>query len=155
MDIRSALSELLVIERSLVITDPVNMSVKRVWNYSPPVSVALPDVPAFTNAWTMQDYTRPTFLVGSQAGAGSSRNQQYAIHMQFYAGLVSAEADRLADIATAFHVAFMDALDAAGNLNGTVMGAVPRGGDPTLGLLERGGKPYVGLDLYLDVLLYD
>lgn len=155
MDIRSALQQLLVVQRALVITDPVNMSVKRVWNYSPPVSVALPDVPAFTNAWTMQDYSRPTLQSGSQSGIGVSRDQQYAIHMQFYAGLAAPEADKLADIATAFHVAFMDDLDAAGDLSGTVMRATPRGGDPTLAILERGGKSYIGLDLYLDVLLYD
>lgn len=140
MDIRSALSRLTAIQQGLSITTPITASIKKAWTYFPPEN-AVVDTPCFLNSWTLVEEARNP----------SHRIQRYTVRMQLL--VHDADMERAADIATSFHVQLVDALDADVNLAGTVSYQTLRGGNPTLAILERGGRIYVGLDLYLDLVM--
>lgn len=142
MDIRSALDRIVAIQQSLSITSPVALSIKRAYKYVPPQEAAL-DLPCWQNSWTMVSETR---------GFGS-REQLYTVNMQLL--VADADQDRAADIATAFHVALVDALDNDRTLGGTVTRQDLRGGNPTLVVFERSGNVYLGLNLFLDLVMYE
>ena len=101
---------------------------------------ATPECPCFLNSWTMVDEER----------APQQRIQHYTVHMQLF--IDDTDHDRAADIATAFHVALVDALDAATSLSGSVVYQQLRGGSPTLATLTR-GRDYIGLDLFCELTL--
>ena len=146
MDIRSALDRVIEIQGGLSISDPLSLSVKNAYKYSPPASVSLRgNLPAWTNEWTLERIDRHIGL----------RVQFYTVHMQFFC--YDADLDKAADIASAFHVELVTALDADVQLTGdgtvpTVTNSALRGGNPTLAVLDRrDNQPYMGLDLFLDV----
>lgn len=138
MDIRSCLDRIIAIQRSLSITSPIAATIKRAYKYFPPQEAPL-ETPCFQNAWT---------LVSEERGGGV-RRQRYTVRMQLLVD--DADQERAADIATAFHVALVDAFDADVTLAQTCSHQSLRGGSPTLVVFERAGRFYVGLDLYLDI----
>lgn len=149
MNIRSCIAALVLIQGRLSIALPVVSQIKVAYNYFPAQDVLLPDVPCWANAWTMLPEER----------GGGLRIQQYTVHMQLFVDDVASQA---ADIATSFHGALVDALDADVGLSGdvaphvaapTCSSQVLRGGNPTLVRLERGGRAYIGLDEYLDITM--
>ena len=141
MNIRSALAALRTLEAGLAITSPVVASIKRAYLYMPNQATVAPDAPCVMNDWSLTGIER----------VGGIRIQKYAVHIQLFVD--DSDQDQAADIATAFQVAFVDALDGATSLSGTVVMADLRGGSPTLALLERAGRAYIGLDLFLDLTL--
>jgi hypothetical protein len=145
MGIRSVITNLCTIERGLAITDPYDIVIKHAYPYPPPIKVALPDRPCWTNSWTMTNFAHE---------GGSESDQSYAVHAQLFIAEASPEADVSAEIATAFHEGWLAALIADPQLGGACNLATPRGGDPTLAILERGALVFVGLDEYVDVIVY-
>ena len=143
MDIRSALDQLIILQAALSITDPETVTIKKAWKYMAPQDAILPDAPCWMNEWRMVSEGRDSGL----------RRQDYTVHMQLF--IDNADQERAADIASAFHVALVAALDLKITLSGTVVLHNLRGGDPTLAILERAGRSYVGLNLYLDLLMED
>lgn len=146
MNIRNALTNLIVIEAGLTITVPLTRAVVKAWPYFPPQTIVFSGIPAWTNSW---DLTR------EERHPGGFREQFYTIHMQFYAAEIGIEQDMGADIATAFMDKLLTALDADITLGDTITDHIIRGGSPTLAVLERAGKPYIGLDLFMDAILKD
>ena len=139
MDIRSALDRLIVIQAGLSITSPIDASIKKAYKYSPGSSVALPDVPAWTNEWSLNAVDR--FV--------AFRVQTYTVHMQLF--VLNADLDVAADIASSFAKEMIDALDADVSLGQTITQQTLRGGNPTLASLTRANLNYIGLDLFLDL----
>lgn len=143
MDIRAALTNLVALQAGLAITDPVAASIKKAWNYMIPQGGIAPDTPCWMNTWRMERMERGSAV----------RRQFYTINMQLL--VRDADQERAADIATAFHVALVTALDGNLTLGGTVKVHTLRGGDPTLFTMDRAGLSFIGLDEYLDVELWD
>lgn len=139
MNIGTVLDRIVTLQQGLSITAPIAASVKRVHKFPPNRAQALADCPAWVNTWTM---TR----TDAQAGHWF---EFYTVHCQLFVN--DADLNRAADIATAFHVAFVIAMETDFRLSGTVLGVYPRGGDPTLALLEWAGQGYVGLDEFVDL----
>lgn len=144
MDIRTAMGGLVTLEAGLTISDPLNLAIRRAYPYFPDRRSVLPDTPCWTNGWT---------LTRIDDGFADNRRQFYTVNAQLF--ILDADMGRAAEIATAFHVALIDALDADDTLGGTVTNVDLRGGDPTLALLEWAGQGYVGLNLYFDLELFD
>jgi hypothetical protein len=141
MDIRSALAELVLIEKAVAITDPVDLAVKHVYPFMTDPKTARPDLPCFTNSWT---------LTGYQRRGGFGREDQYAVRTHLYAAEAMSNGEVGADIATAMFVEFIRLLDRNPGLSGTCSEAVPRGGDPTLVLIA---ERWIGIELYLDLAM--
>lgn len=141
MDIRTALDQVVTIQAGLAITSPITATIKKAWKYMAPQEQLAPDCPCWMNTWRMDNEDR----------SPSMRVQFYVVNMQLFTD--DADQERAADIATAFHVALVDALDAKLTLSGAVKQQTLRGGDPSLAILERGGRAYVGLNLFLDIIL--
>lgn len=142
MNIRAAMAALAAVQGALSITAPKAERVRKAWQYFPPQSTILPELPAWTNTWTLTGLDRHL----------SMRVQRYTINSQlFVARADGPPQDESADIASAFMDAFVTAMDANVTLSGTVTQAAQRGGDPTLAILVRGGLDFVGLNLFVDV----
>ena len=142
MNIRDAMDRIVAIQEAMTISDaPIDVSVKTAWKYVPPQSTLMPELPAWTNSWTLIREDR--FI--------SMRVQIYTVQMQLFVAKLSAEDDVSFDIATAFMTSIVDDFDADVSLNGTVTEARLRGGPDTLAILDRGGDRFAGLDLFLDL----
>lgn len=139
----AVLDHLVFLQSGLSIASPVAAAVKRAYRLAPNRADALTDLPCWLNAWTLARTDR-TF---------DGLTQYYTVRMQLFVD--DADSDRGAAIATAFHDAFVAAWNADTGLGGTVDNSVLRGGTPTICLLDWGGRSYPGLDLMLDVELYD
>lgn len=139
--IRTALTNLVALQESVSITDPVNMSIRKAYTHHPGKSVN-PGMPFIFNTWTFP----------AQDLAISQEVHRYTINMQVH--VEDADGERAGDIASAFHEALLNAWRADPKLtqNGSpgVIGAALRGGEPTLVNFEHNGKLYTGLDLFLD-----
>lgn len=130
--------------QGLAITDPVQATIKRAYQYFPPLSVGLPDIPA-----AMVTFEQRAVVFGP-----ALLHKPYTMHIQIFVAPVEQ------DTAPAKAGAFMDALvtklastkDTI-RLGGNVSVVQQlRGESPeTMTVLERAGRFYLGLDLYLDV----
>lgn len=138
-NIRAALDTLITLQAALSIASPITASIKKAYKYVPDRNVSLPDTPCWMNTWT---HVRRERYHGQ-------RDDFYVVNCQL--AVNDADLDRAADIATAFHEAFADALDGNVTLGGKVIVANLRGGDPTLILLSWGGQGYVGLNEFVDL----
>lgn len=144
MDIRTALDALVTREAALTIAAPVAGTITKVYKYMPPQEITL-ETPCFTNGWR---------LVSHAMGHGrSSVIETYVVNAQLF--IEDAELEVAADIATAFHVAFVDDIQ-DGDL--TLGGAAKKyqfrdGGSASLVALQRAGRTYIGVDYFLEVLL--
>jgi hypothetical protein len=140
----AALRKLADVQETLTISDPLPMSMARVFAFPPDRSQALADLPCVINTWRFD---------GIERGASGRRLQRYAIRCQFFLG--ESSISKAAEIAAAFHDAWVAAIDRNTRLGGTATQVDQRGADPTLALLEWAGKGHVGLDEYLDLTLVD
>ncbi len=145
MDIRSVHADLVTRLATLTITAPVASSVKRVYKYVPALSKAVTDYPCI---FLTYELTKVRFLP-------AFLEQDYTIHIQFFAGKVVPEQDVAADIASAFLDALVLKLSNSQRLGGTVSVIRElRGASPdTITRLDWAGVAFVGLDLFLDVTL--
>lgn len=129
----------------ITITDPVSVGIRRVFKFVPKSRQALADLPCVILTYEQEPVQfKPAFL-----------HKPYRIRIQLFVEKATAEADRSADIASAFLDKIILALSGSQTLNGTVSvirefrGAAPE----TLTLLEYAGVGYVGLELYLAVTI--
>lgn len=143
MDIRTALARVKTVEEGLSITDPANISIRRVYTYFPHQSTQ-PEVPCF-----MHDFT----LLSHSIVAGL-RRRVYLVRVQFWAG--DADLDRSADIAAAFEQKWLDAFANDVILNGLVTGPIKlRGGTPTLVATDWAKGSAIGLELAMEIPMND
>lgn len=138
-NIRAALDKLILLQAGLSISSPASIAVKKAYKYVPDRNISLPDTPCWMNTFTHVRRERHH----------GQRDDFYIVNCRL--AVNDADLDRAADIATAFHEAFADALDGNVTLNGTVVVANLRGGDPTLVLVDWGGQSYVGLNEFVDL----
>lgn len=147
--IRDVHTALATIVGQLAITEPATMSMKVAWPYVPPARQVI--VPP--SAVVMHDLTRCTF------GPGGMVQQDYDLHVQFFAAEASSILDVGADIANAFLDELITALSDNITLSGTVQLVRELRGSgqqrETLAVLERGGKTYVGFDVVIPINLTD
>ena len=144
MDIRTALDALVIREAALTIAAPAAATIAKVYKYMPPQEITL-ETPCFTNGWR---------LVRHDMGHGrSSVLEGYAVNAQLFIG--DADLEVAADIATAFHVAFVtDIQDGDNTLGGAASVYRFREGEgASLVALQRAGLNYIGVDYHLEVLL--
>ena len=140
MDIRTALTNLIAIQAAVTITVPGAHTVAVAYKYFPPQDVAVAEI-FFQNDWA---------LVTEERLNGMHR-QHYIVHSQLF--VTESDMDQAADIATAMMADYVDRLDADITLGGAVTNSELRGGSPTMGTLRRGSLEYMGLDLFLDLIL--
>lgn len=139
--IRTVLDRIVTIQSGLTITTPITEAIAVAHKYPPRPNDAL-DAPCFMNSWELTQYDR-----------GMLRQRIYQVRMQLF--IKDAENDVAGDIATAFSEKLQIALD--NDLTLSIAG-VPtcslwrdlRGG---VRLLEWSAVSYVGLDMFMDVVL--
>ena len=144
MDIRTALDALVTREAALTIAAPVAATITKAYKYMPPQEITL-ETPCFTNGWR---------LVSHKMGHGrGSVLETYVVNAQLF--VEDADLERGADIATAFHVAFVtDIEDGDNTLGGAASVFQFRDGESaSLVALQRAGKNYIGVNYFLEVLL--
>ncbi len=141
MNILNAMRALVILERSLKITDPEVMQVERAYLFPPPGSEGMSSSPTWINTWRLTAY---------QTGAGL-REQTYEVHMQM--AVKNADQDIAAEIATSFHVALIDALGLSIGLGGEVNHQLIASGQ--IGLIKIAGIDYVGLDEKVELYIKD
>ena len=146
MSLREVMGNIYSIQRGLSISDPEPMVVKKVWKYVPPSNKTLTDVPCWMNTWDLDN---------AEWLPGNMREVQYNINMKLAVGEATSGQDRLADIATAFWEETLKAFRNDVMLGGTNRIQKLRGGGPTLAVIEFGGMSYVGLNLWLDILVVE
>jgi hypothetical protein len=139
--ILDALKALIEIQRGLVIVSPVPLGVTNVF-YLPPDRNTPLEYPCWFNTWT---FTAPN------RKANFYLQENYTIHCEFWH--YDPDTQLAAEVATAFHSAYVVALNENITLSATVDTSELRGADPTLVPAEWNGVPYAGLDLYLDVTI--
>jgi hypothetical protein len=139
--IRTTLDRIVTIQSGLTITSPGAQSISRAYKYPPPAKTGL-DFPCFMNWPELTQYDR-----------GMLRQRIYQIRMQLF--VKDLDSDVAGDIAVAFGDKLAIALD--NDLTLSIAG-VPsctlwrdlRGG---VRLLSWNGLDYIGLDLFMDVVL--
>ena len=144
LNIRAALDNLVTLQGGLEITSPSKHKIARAWKYPPPPDTVLPETPCWTNEVT---------FVGEDRGIGGFRIQKFTVQMQLF--IKEQQVEQAADIAAAFLEKMIQALDGDVTLGQTVGLHKLRGGSPTIATLARSNAAYIGLDLYLDLELYD
>ena len=145
MDIRTALDAIVTREAALTIAAPIAATILKAHKYMAPQEATLPDTPCFMNTWR---------LVRHEMGHGrSSVIEGYAVNAQLF--IEDADIEVAADIATAFHVAFVtDMQDGDNTLGGAASVYQFRAGESaSLVALQRAQRNYIGVDYHLEVLL--
>jgi hypothetical protein len=129
----------------LEITEPKPIRMKKAWLFVPPPRVVITDVPC---AMVTYEQRPVTF-------ASAMLHKPYSMHIQLFAGETMPDGDFQAEVAAAFNEALIQSLSKHQTLGGAVsLIQGLRGQTPeTLTVLERAGKSYVGIDLFLDVLI--
>jgi hypothetical protein len=143
---------MVAIEQGLSITDPANISVKRVYKYQPRQGHQITDMPCFTHNWSFTELL-PREL--------SLHWRNYTVRMQFFCAKAGADDERNYDVATAFWEVTLDtytylvenpAVDIGGiSLGGLVLKASLRGGEAGIDTLTWAEQPYIGWEAFLDV----
>lgn len=129
------------LQRSIGITLPVVMTVKRTYWGGP--SGAISDLPAVINTLAEPDRS---------LGMGARREARYRVTVQLLVARATPEDERSSRIATAFWFAAKTAFDADRTIGGTVTHSILQGANPTVPvLLQHGGQAYIGFDALLDI----
>lgn len=118
--------------------------IKRVYRVPPKQSDALPDKPCFINTVDLPEV---------HWGVNAQRHRLYVVGMQLIVD--DADSDRGREISLSFLEALIVAFHDDLTLNGTCTSQTIRGGSPTLAQLDWGARSYVGLQLFMDVRIYD
>jgi len=144
MSIRTIMDKIVAIQGKLSITDPGVVEVKKVWKYVPPQNMTITDIPCWMNTWT----------VGKCIwGAGNQREVPYRVNMKLLAADATQQQDKAADIATAFWGEALKAFQDDHMLGGDDRIQDLEGGEPTLIIIDYGTRSYVGLNLFLNILV--
>lgn len=138
-----ALDRIAAVQLGLAITSPYSETIKRAYRVPPRQSDALADLPCFINT---VDVPEIHFLPNAQ------RQRHYTVGMQLFVG--NADNDEGREVALSFLEALIVAFQDDLTLNGTCTVQTIRGGSPTLALLKW-GRDFVGLQLFMDVFIYD
>ena len=141
--LRSTIDRLRGVEQSLVISDPVAMTIRRAYKLSPGRTSKLLDLPCWMNDWEMT--TVQLTMDDTPWGGQNMISVRFSLHAQLF--VRDADIDRGAEIATAFHEAFLVALAKDMVQPGDEWDGTVRGG---LKLLEWAGEAFPGLDLFVD-----
>ena len=129
------------LEKTIAITAPVALQVKRAYWGAP--SQAVPDLPCVINAL---DETERVI------GFGSSREQIMRVSVQCLVAKATIEDTRSALSATAFWFAAKDVFDVTPTISGTVSWSTLQGASPTVPvIMTHGGIAYIGFNAVLDV----
>ena len=129
------------LQRSISISSPVSMVVKRTYWGAP--AGAISDLPAIIN--TLSEPER-------SLGMGARRESMYRVAVQILVARATPEDERSSRIATAFWFAAKAVFDADRTIGSTVTHAILQGANPTVPvLLQHGGQAYIGVDALLDI----
>lgn len=139
-----ALDRIAAVQLGLSISSPLAQTIKRTYRVPPKQGDALPDVPCFINTVDLPDIH---WLPNSQ------RQRRFVVGMQLF--VKDADNDQGREIALSFLEAIVVAFHADVTLNGTCTAQTLRGGTPTLARLDWAGQSFVGLQLFMDVFIYD
>lgn len=146
MSLSGALTELVAIREGLTITSPVQRGIKRVWKFWPPQNVNLPEHPAWVTTW---DFS------GQERLSKETWRRTYTVRMQLAAQDAMVEMDRGMEVATAFWEVLLPVMGADKTLNGAVVNSRLVGTSPTLARVEIGGKAYIGLNIEMELELWE
>ncbi len=128
------------LEKTIAITSPVAMQVKKAYWGAPQQEIA--DLPCVINALAEPERT---------IGFGS-RDQRLRVNVQLMVARATVENERSSLIATAFWFAAKDAFDKDITFSGAVSLSVLRGADPTVPvILTHGGQSYIGFNAVLEI----
>jgi hypothetical protein len=146
MDIRSALDRIVVVQKSLVITQPIPAKILRAYKTIPSQATLAPDAPCFINS---------VIAFHEERLPSGGRTQHYTVRMQLL--VEDADDDRAADIALAFHGALVNAFDTDVNqgLNGACTVQTLRSASVLLGVIDRGNRKYIGTDVLMEIVMSD
>ncbi len=129
------------LQKTIAITSPVSVAVKRVYWGAPAGSVM--ELPCIFNALTEPDRT---------LGFGS-REQGPRITVQCLVQKATIEDEAASLRATALWYAAKDKFDKDYTIGGTVSFATLKGGNPTVPvILTHAGEAYIGFDAVLEIL---
>ena len=135
------LDKLIALEKTISITSPVALQVRRAYFGAP--ADAITDLPCIINSLAETDRT---------LGLAGRREETYRINVQLLAAKATPEDERSSRIAAAFWFAAKDVFDADTTIGGTVLFSTLRGANPTVPvLLQHGGMAYIGFDGFLEV----
>lgn len=133
-------TKLEALQKTVAITSPATLQVKRAYWGAPPDQIT--DLPCIINAMSESDRV---------LGFGS-RDQKLRINIQLLAARTQVEDQRSSLIATSFWFAAKDAFDGDITIGKTVSFSTLRGADPTVPvLLQHGGQIYIGFNAVLDI----
>ncbi len=128
------------LEKSIKITSPVSLQIKRAYWGGPAKSIT--DLPCVINALSEADRV---------LGFGG-RDQRLRINVQLLAAKATIEDERSSLIATAFWYAAKDAFDRDNKIGSTASFSTLRGSDPTVPvILTHAGDHFIGFNAYLDI----
>lgn len=129
------------LEKSIAITSPASVSIKRVYWGAPAGSVM--ELPCIFNALTEADRV---LVFGS-------REQGLKITVQCLVQKATVEDEAASLRATALWYAAKDKFDKDHTIGGTVSFATLKGGNPTVPvILTHAGEAYIGFDAVLEIL---
>jgi len=135
------LDRLFTLQRSITITSPVNLTVRRAYWGAPSENIT--DLPCFIN--TLSETERVL-------GMGTRREEQIRINMQLLAARARPEDERSSRIASAFWFAAKNVFDADTTIGGSVVFSTLQGANPTVPvLLQHSNTAYIGFDAVLVV----
>lgn len=133
-------SKLEALEKTISVTSPTTVSVKRAYWGAPGEAVS--DLPCVINALAEPERT---------LGFGS-RDQLLRINVQILVARATVEDSRSSMTATALWFEAKDVFDRDVTIGGTVPWSTLRGANPTVPvLLSHAGQVYIGVNAYLDV----
>lgn len=138
-----ALDRIAAVQLGLSITSPIAETIKRVYRVPPRQSDSLSDLPCFINTVDLPEV---------HWGVNAQRNRTYVVGMQLFVDDANKDVGR--EVALSFLEALIVAFHDDVTLNGNCTSQTIRGGSPTLAILEW-GRPFVGLQLFMDVRIYD
>lgn len=145
MNLDLFLDRLNTMQRSISITTPVVMTVKRIYWGAP--SGAISELPAIINTLSETERT---------LGMGARKESRYRVSVQMLVARATPEDDRNNRLATNFWFAAKHAFDADRTIGGTVTFATLLGANPTVPLLlQHGGQAYIGFDAFLDIQVFE
>ena len=135
------LDKLIALEKTISITSPVALQVRRAYFGAP--ADAITDLPCVINALAEPERT---------LGMGSRREEKYRINVQLLVARATPEDERSSRIAAAFWFSAKNVFDADPSIGSTVTFSTLRGANPTVPvILQHGGQVYIGFDGFLEV----
>ena len=145
--IRGALTNLIAIQGTLSISDPISQTLAKAYEYPPDRDTAL-DFPCIINTWTFPDQ-------GTEDGSFSQSHHRYSIEMQCL--IRDADLTRGIDIATAYWESWLTKWVSDQQLNNsgasTMFATSLTGASPTISALEWNGVSYPGWTATIDGLV--